>query len=92
MAFPSKLLLVVAMVSLLAVGFTGQLPLASADDPLPGESGGPVLLANAGLDQVNLYRSIAGLPPVIENTTWSNGDYLHSRYMVKNNIIAHSEN
>jgi len=40
---------------------------------------------------INQYRSAAGLPLLVEEPSWSQGDYLHSRYMVKNNLIAHSE-
>ncbi len=43
------------------------------------------------LAYVNMYRSRAGLPAVTENATWSNGCWLHSRYMVKNDEITHYE-
>lgn len=48
-------------------------------------------LANAGLDIVNRYQSLDGLPPVTENLAWSDGAYKHARSMVKNNVIGHSE-
>ena len=31
------------------------------------------------------------MPEVTENATWSDGDWKHSRYMVKNNYVGHSE-
>lgn len=43
------------------------------------------------VDYVNAYRAMAGVPPVTENTDWSVGDWLHARYMVKNDVIEHSE-
>ncbi len=43
------------------------------------------------LDYVNLFRTQANLSPVAENSSWSNGGYLHGRYMVKNDFIGHDE-
>jgi hypothetical protein len=43
------------------------------------------------LARFNYWRSTAGLPKVTENATWSSGDYLHSKWMVKNNLAAHDE-
>ena len=43
------------------------------------------------LDRVNAVRAAADLPPVVEDTAWSEGSRLHSRYMVKNNYLAHDE-
>ncbi len=43
------------------------------------------------LDYVNYYRAMARLPPVTENTSWSYGNTLHARYMVKNDIVEHAE-
>src|SRR5207253_502457 len=39
----------------------------------------------------NAWRAAANLPPVTENTTWSQGDYNHSLYMVKNDQVTHYE-
>jgi hypothetical protein len=41
--------------------------------------------------QVNHYRSMADLPPLMENLEWSEGDRLHARYMVKNDQVMHTE-
>jgi hypothetical protein len=43
------------------------------------------------LDRLNAWRASSGLPNLIENATWSSGDYYHSRYMVLNNEVAHYE-
>src|SRR3954470_13149360 len=45
----------------------------------------------SALGRANLYRSLAGLGGVTENTTWSNDDRLHARYEVKNDTIGHDE-
>lgn len=34
---------------------------------------------------------MANVPPLAENAAWSDGDFKHSRYMVKNNYIGHDE-
>jgi uncharacterized protein YkwD len=47
--------------------------------------------ASPGLTRLNALRGLAGLPPVTENATYSSEAYLHSRYMVKNDFIGHSE-
>ena len=43
------------------------------------------------LTYLNHYRATANLPELIENPAWSHGAWLHSRYMVKNDIIQHDE-
>lgn len=43
------------------------------------------------LEYVNYYRALAELPPVTENPAWSDGAWLHARYMVKNDFVGHSE-
>jgi uncharacterized protein YkwD len=42
-------------------------------------------------DRLNFYRSLANLPRVAQVSAWSDGDQLHSRYMVKNDVVMHSE-
>lgn len=53
----------------------------------------PVILGPgpSWLATVNQYRAAANLPPVSEDAAYSNGDYLHARYAVKNNVLQHSE-
>jgi len=43
------------------------------------------------LSLVNDYRNQAQLPPVTENTAWSDGCVKHSTYMVENNVMTHDE-
>ena len=43
------------------------------------------------LEYLNYFRSLAGIAAVNGNASWSQGDWLHSRYMVKNDFIGHSE-
>ena len=66
--------------------YTGPIPVTT-----PGASPTLVVCQKGWLGRFNYWRSTAGLPPVTENATWSNGDYLHSMWMVKNNTIMHGE-
>ncbi|HLZ09775.1 MAG TPA: CAP domain-containing protein [Chloroflexota bacterium] len=43
------------------------------------------------LTYLNQYRSTAKLPVLIENPSWSVGAAHHSRYMVRNGLLTHSE-
>lgn len=43
------------------------------------------------LYRVNEYRAQAHLPEVTENGDWSEGAWLHSRYMVKTDTVGHEE-
>jgi uncharacterized protein YkwD len=45
----------------------------------------------AWLRYVNRFRTSIGLLPLVENESWSNGGWLHSRYMVKNDYVGHHE-
>lgn len=56
-------------------------------DPEPNQNPSPTWLS-----YLNMFREQANLNPLEENKVWSNGGYLHSRYMVKNNYITHYEN
>jgi hypothetical protein len=53
----------------------------------------PGILPPAGdwLAYVNYHRALACLPPLTENAGWSDGALKHSRYMVKNDFIGHTE-
>ena len=57
------------------VTFERQKPVASSD----------------WLAYLNAYRAQAKLAPVAEDTQWSEGAYLHARYIVKNDVIEHQE-
>lgn len=51
----------------------------------------PFIPANAGwLTSVNYYRSMAGLAPVVEDSSYSSGAWAHSCYMTLNGI-SHDE-
>ncbi|MDX1662988.1 MAG: CAP domain-containing protein [Candidatus Promineifilaceae bacterium] len=43
------------------------------------------------LTYLNRFRAAADLHPLTENSTWSYGSWLHSRYMVKEDAITHGE-
>jgi uncharacterized protein (DUF2141 family) len=43
------------------------------------------------LDELNTWRASTGVSALTENTTWSQGDYLHAQYMVKNDLVTHYE-
>jgi hypothetical protein len=67
-------------------------PEAPAIPPLPAPTASPVTAVHDSipiadrlwLDPLNRYRQSAGVPPVTANSNLSRGDYLHSRYIVKN--------
>ncbi|MGB3713842.1 MAG: CAP domain-containing protein [Candidatus Promineifilaceae bacterium] len=40
---------------------------------------------------LNQFRTNTGLEPLVEDDEWSNGGWRHSRYMVKNDYVGHSE-
>ncbi|HVH63535.1 MAG TPA: CAP domain-containing protein [Candidatus Dormibacteraeota bacterium] len=43
------------------------------------------------LDRLNAWRTASGLPNLTENTTWSQGDWNHSQYMVMDDQVTHYE-
>jgi hypothetical protein len=55
----------------------------------------PTIIANPPatnwLAYLNQLRALGGLPAVSENATYSDGAFKHAKYMVKNDVIAHSE-
>lgn len=63
----------------------------SQSTPHPDPYPPPIQPQNEWLAYVNSYRSMANLPPVIEEPGWNNGGWLHSRYMVKNDVMTHGE-
>lgn len=52
---------------------------------------GPVPEDMEWLQYLNSYREMAGLPLLSVDTVWNYGSWLHSRYMVKNDVIGHNE-
>ena len=63
---------------------------------LPLGSGNPVAPSSvfpvAWLARINAYRGLAQLAPLTENSEWSDGCAKHARYIVKNDVLDHSEN
>jgi len=43
------------------------------------------------LGYVNYYRTMASLPLLLEDSTLSEAGWLHARYIVKNDVLGHSE-
>lgn len=67
----------------------GMILLPSAPAPLYVEatpSAGTTWLA-----RFNAWRGATGVASLVENTTWSAGDYDHAIYMVKNDLVTHYE-
>ncbi|HKC19580.1 MAG TPA: CAP domain-containing protein, partial [Candidatus Dormibacteraeota bacterium] len=58
----------------------------SLDAPMPVAAATP-----AWLDRLNAWRLSTGESPLAENTTWDQGDYDHSLYMVKDDQVTHYE-
>lgn len=77
----SRVLLGAGLVALIAIGASACTPVK---EPAKGRPG-------TWLATVNYYRSLAGLAGVTENPAFSYGNYLHGRYMVKNNVLQHFE-
>jgi len=51
---------------------------------VPAASGG-------WLTRLNTWRTSTGVSTLTENTTWSQGDYNHALYMVRNDLVTHYE-
>jgi hypothetical protein len=56
-----------------------------SEEPVPPPAGPPWLIL------VNEFRAQANLPLLVEEGGWSEGSWLHARYMVKNDVIQHYE-
>ncbi len=59
--------------------------------PTPAPSPTPTLAPEDWLAWTNYFRALGNLPPLSETAAWSEGAWLHSRYMVKNDWFTHDE-
>ena len=63
--------------------------------PTPTPTGTPVPVTPPAVGDwqtvLNYYRAAARLPALTENAGWSAGALNHARYMVKNDVLASSE-
>ena len=69
--------------------FLALLPAVST--PSPVQIATTPVASPGWLTRFNAWRGNAAVPALTENTTWSQGDYNHAVYMVKNNLITHYE-
>ncbi len=76
----------ISISSVLALGMLSALPPA----PTVAVSTVPAA-AGPWLDRLNDWRAALGLSALTENATWSQGDYNHALYMVKNDLVTHYE-
>ena len=85
---PAERRFAVSLIGALAVGFLASLPAAT---PLPVHVSSVPVGSGGWLNRLNQWRASTGLPSLTEDTTWSQGDYNHALYMVKNNLVTHYE-
>ena len=78
-------------VAILVLLLASTVPAIAEEGRHTGRATSPVVTQPAWLRYVNQLRKLAGLPGVSANAAWSEGDRLHSRYMVKNDEITHNE-
>lgn len=77
----------------LAVPVLSSLALATLSATAPSHSHlATIPVAGGGwLDRMNSWRASTGVPVLTEDPTWSQGDYNHAVYMVKNDLVTHYE-
>ncbi|HEV2034638.1 MAG TPA: CAP domain-containing protein [Candidatus Dormibacteraeota bacterium] len=85
---PAMRRLIVSLVGVLAIGF---LPALSAGTPSGVYIEATPAAGGVWLDRLNAWRASTGLPSLSENSAWSQGDYNHALYMVKNDLVTHYE-
>ena len=84
---PAKRRFALPLIGTLAIGFLAGLPAAA----LPVHVSSVPVASGGWLNRLNQWRASTGLPSLTENTLWSQGDYNHALYMVKNNLVTHYE-
>ncbi len=90
--FATAVLLVALTTLVPAWGSAGDRAQLSHADSIARRRSEPEPAAAAPwLARFNLYRKLAGVAPVTANNRWSLGGRLHSRYMVKNDVVEHIE-
>ena len=70
-----------------SIAATAVLAAFSALQPAAGVAS----TTNPWLDRLNQWRTSTGVGPLTENSVYSSGDYNHSVYMVKNDLVTHYE-
>ena len=76
--------LAISLLGAVALGALAAWPAEIAIKPAPAASSG-------WLDRLNSWRASTGLATLTENPTWSQGDYDHAVYMVKDDLVTHYE-
>ena len=74
-----------ALVGGLLIAIVSALPASPVHLTMTPAASGP------WLDRLNSWRASTGLPSLSENSLWSQGDYNHALYMVKNDLVTHYE-
>jgi cysteine-rich secretory family protein len=67
------------------------LPSLSGAAPSPIDLVTKPAASSGWLDRLNAWRSSTGLSSLSENSVWSQGDYNHALYMIKNDLVTHYE-
>ncbi|MCA1706887.1 MAG: CAP domain-containing protein [Actinobacteria bacterium] len=86
-----------SVVVALVVTLASRTPAEAFSPPVRPSATAPVVARSTGvvpaewLGVVNYYRGLANLPPVTEKASLSENDLKHAKYMVKNQVIGHSE-
>jgi len=78
-------------VSLAGALLLGLVPALQTTPPLHSHVPATLTAGGGWLARLNLWRTTTGLTPLTENSLWSSGDYNHSLYMVKNDLVTHYE-
>ena len=85
---PPRRGLALSMFAALALGAVAGAPPAA---PSPVRLDTTPAATAPWLARLNAWRATSSLPSLTENTTWSQGDYDHAVYMVKNDLVTHYE-
>jgi uncharacterized protein YkwD len=78
-------------ISIGAATLFGFLPALQPATPSPVHIAPRLAASISWLNEFNAWRANAGVSQLTENTVWSQGDYDHAIYMVKNDLVTHSE-